>query len=126
MQKLYEEFCEVNAELKATITAWQLRGDSTPNDHSDKSYDQSVIARLGRLHAQAGPIIERIEQAAPRLAHYRRRLTLALDKIAQGDTTYVARPIIDSYHTVWFELHEDLIAINGLTRAAEAQAGRAQ
>jgi pyruvate,orthophosphate dikinase len=38
----------------------------------------------------------------------------------------VARPIIDSYHTVWFELHEDLMAINGLTRAAEARAGRAQ
>ena len=27
--------------------------------------------------------------------------------------------MIDSYHTVWFELHEDLLATLGLERAAE-------
>jgi pyruvate, orthophosphate dikinase len=123
---LYEEFCTVNVELKATITAWQLRADGTPNDHTDKGYDQKVAARLSQLHVSADPIIGRIEQAAPRLTHYRRRLAHALEKIHLGETSYVARPILDSYHTVWFELHEDLIAINGLTRAAEAHAGRAQ
>jgi len=123
---LYRQFCEVNAELKATMTAWQLRADGTPNDHSDGDYDRAVVARLSLLHAGADPLIEQIARAAPRLAHYQRRLTAALDKIRQGETAYVARPIIDSYHTVWFELHEDLMAINGLTRAAEARAGRAQ
>jgi pyruvate, orthophosphate dikinase len=123
---LYEEFCKANAELKATMTAWQLRADGTPNDHGDKAYDQTVIARLSLLHARTQSIIERIARAAPRLAHYRRRLAHALEKARQGEAAYVARPIIDSYHTVWFELHEDLMAINGLTRAAEAQAGRAQ
>jgi pyruvate, orthophosphate dikinase len=123
---LYEEFCGINLELKATITAWQLRADGTLNDHSDKGYDHGVAARLNQVHVSADPIIRRIEQAAPRLMHYRRRLSHALDKIRQGETSYVARPILDSYHTVWFELHEDLIAINGLTRATEAQAGRAQ
>ncbi len=33
--------------------------------------------------------------------------------------------MIDSYHTVWFELHEELIALSGLTREDEAAAGRA-
>jgi pyruvate,orthophosphate dikinase len=33
--------------------------------------------------------------------------------------------MIDSYHTVWFELHEDLIGLAGLSRADEAAAGRA-
>jgi pyruvate, orthophosphate dikinase len=123
---LYRQFCEVNAELKATMTAWQLRADGTPNDHSDGDYDRAVVARLSLLHAGADPLIEQIARAAPRLAHYQRRLAAALDNIRQGETAYVARPIIDSYHTVWFELHEDLMAINGLTRAAEARAGRAQ
>jgi pyruvate,orthophosphate dikinase len=126
LKALYGEFCTANAELKATMTAWQLCADGTPNDHGDKAYDQTVTARLSVLHANADSTVERIAQAAPRLAHYRRRLAHALDKIRQGEAAYVARPIIDSYHTVWFELHEDLIAINGLTRAAEAQAGRAQ
>jgi pyruvate,orthophosphate dikinase len=126
LRTLYEEFCTVNVELKATIAAWQLRADGMPNDHTDKGYDQKVAARLDQLHVSADPIIRGIEDAAPRLAHYRRRLAHALEKIHLGETNYVARPILDSYHTVWFELHEDLIAINGLTRAAEAHAGRAQ
>jgi hypothetical protein len=35
----------------------------------------------------------------------------------------VAKLIADSYHTVWFELHEDLISLAGLTREAIARRG---
>jgi pyruvate,orthophosphate dikinase len=41
--------------------------------------------------------------------------------VAAGDPNYVAKLIADSYHTVWFELHEDLISLAGLTRRTEAQ-----
>jgi len=126
LKTLYREFCKANVELKATMTAWQLRADGTPNDHTNEEYDRAIGIRLGSLHAGAEPLFEQLTLAVPRLAHYRRRLAGALEKIARGDKAYVARPIIDSYHTVWFELHEDLMAVNGLTRAAEAQAGRAQ
>jgi hypothetical protein len=34
--------------------------------------------------------------------------------VASGETIWLTRPIIDSYHTVWFELHEELIAATGL------------
>jgi pyruvate,orthophosphate dikinase len=37
----------------------------------------------------------------------------------------MAAPLIDSYHTVWFELHEDLIFLANTTRAEEAAQGRA-
>jgi hypothetical protein len=37
----------------------------------------------------------------------------------------VASPRVDSYHSVWFELHEDLIRLAGRTRSAETAAGRA-
>jgi hypothetical protein len=39
---------------------------------------------------------------------------------------WVSCPLVDSYHTVWFELHEELILAAGLTREAEAKAGDAQ
>jgi pyruvate,orthophosphate dikinase len=52
-------------------------------------------------------------------------LTAAESAAAGGNAAYVARPIIDSYHPVWFELHEDLIALAGLSRLEEAEAGRA-
>ena len=38
---------------------------------------------------------------------------------------WMASPRVDSYHGIWFELHEDLIQLAGRTRAEEAQAGRA-
>jgi hypothetical protein len=37
----------------------------------------------------------------------------------------LTRPIIDSYHTVWFELHEELIQAAGRSREDEAKAGHA-
>jgi len=121
----YDEFCGFNAELKAIITAWQLKDASTPNDHTDAEYDAGVLGRLAALHAQVLPLVERLGLIAPRLMGYAARLQHACDQVASGQTTWVARPILDSYHTVWFELHEDLIQLSGRTRLEEAVAGRA-
>jgi hypothetical protein len=38
---------------------------------------------------------------------------------------WLTRPMVDSHHTVWFELHEELIGLAGRTRAGEAESGRA-
>ena len=121
---IYENFCEHNKELKAVITDWQTRGPNQPNDHSDGEYDHAVLDRLAALHQRVLPLLDQIGDVAPRLRHYKRRLQRAVDAVVAGDHTYVSRPILDSYHTVWFELHEDLIGLAGLTRAAEAEAGR--
>jgi len=45
--------------------------------------------------------------------------------VASGDGKYVASPRVDSYHGIWFELHEDLILLAGRNRADEVAAGRA-
>ena len=47
------------------------------------------------------------------------------DGAQAGDGRYVASPRVDSYHGIWFELHEDLIGLAGRTRADEVAAGRA-
>ncbi|NKY84536.1 hypothetical protein HGA07_02715 [Nocardia veterana] len=122
----YEEFCVVNAELKDIVTAWQMKDPGTPNDHGDADYDGRVLERLTDLHRRVRPLVERFGTLAPRLSRYRDRLDLAIERIEGGDHAWVARPIMDSYHTVWFELHEDLIGLCGLSRAEEAAAGRAE
>jgi hypothetical protein len=48
------------------------------------------------------------------------RLNAALDRISAGDNDYVSGVRVDSYHTVWFELHEDLLATLGIERGHEA------
>ncbi|MET9487986.1 pyruvate, phosphate dikinase [Nocardia sp. NPDC006630] len=121
----YDEFCVYNADLKVIITDWQMKDPATVNDHADADYDGAVLGRLTGTHQRLRPLVQRLGALAPRLVRYTDRLDRAVERIAEGDHTYVARPIMDSYHTVWFELHEDLIGLCGLTRAEEAAAGRA-
>ncbi|MGK8523946.1 pyruvate, phosphate dikinase [Nocardia asteroides] len=122
---VYAEFCEFNGVLKEIVTAWQMKDPATANDHADADYDGAVLTRLTELHREAGPLLRRIGDVAPRLARYSARFAHAVERIAAGDHSWVAKPVLDSYHTVWFELHEDLIGLCGLSRAEEAAAGRA-
>jgi pyruvate,orthophosphate dikinase len=94
------------------------------NDHQDAEYDHAILQRLAELHERAGVLLQRLGRLSPRLAAYAARLDRAARRIAAGDHPYVAKLIADSYHTVWFELHEDLISLAGLTREALARAGR--
>ena len=66
-----------------------------------------------------------VAASEPRFARYSDRLAAAIDAVTGGDTQMVAHPLRESYHTVWFELHEELIRLTGRNRADEAAAGRA-
>ena len=124
MQALYEEFTPLNDDFKQIVSDWQLR-DGEPNDHQDAAYDEGVLQRLAELHERFAPLVERAAAIAPRLAPYPGRFAGAIERLQAGDHSWFARPMIDSYHTVWFELHEDLMGLAGLERVAEAAEGRA-
>jgi biotin operon repressor len=121
----YNVFRNVNAELKAAVTDWQLKAGE-PNSHDDGDYDAAIVARIDSVHRTVLPTLAAAAAQLPRLSGYSVKLQQALDKVKAGDTTWLTRPIVDSYHTVWFELHEELIAAAGLTREAEARSGHAQ
>ncbi|HEX2398727.1 MAG TPA: MarR family transcriptional regulator, partial [Mycobacterium sp.] len=78
------------------------------------------------IHERVVPIIAAAALQVPRLSAYGDKLEAALHKIKAGEPIWLTRAIVDSYHTVWFELHEELILAAGLTRDAEAKAGHAQ
>jgi pyruvate,orthophosphate dikinase len=123
-----DAFVALDGRMKETVTAWQMRdvgGAQTFNDHTDVAYDASVLARLGGLHDDARAWLRPCVAALPRLATYLHRLDHAARLAGEGDGKYVASPRVDSYHGVWFELHEDLILLAGRTRADEVRAGRA-
>lgn len=125
IEKLYREFDNYNTELKQIITAWQMKGPDTPNDHTDAGYDARIVADLADLHQRFVPWLERLAVAAPRLKRYSLRFNTAISAVQRGDHGFIAKPIADSYHTVWFELHEELLAVVGRDRSSEAAAGRA-
>ena len=124
LAKAYDEFRAINNEFKALVSDWQIK-DGQPNSHDDPEYDGAVLKRLDNVQQQVLPVIATVTTLLPRLSAYAKKLDSALAKVKTGDTIWLARPIIDSYHTVWFELHEELIAASGLTREEEARAGHA-
>lgn len=124
LAKAYDDFRAVNDAFKALVSDWQIK-DGQPNPHDDAAYDAAVLNRLDDVHRRVSPIIDAITALSPRLGAYGTKLNSALAKVKDGDATWLARPIIDSYHTVWFELHEELIVASGLTREQEARAGHA-
>ena len=122
-----DAFLALDQRMKDIVTAWQMR-DATAgvvNDHTDVDYDHAVLERLAALHQDAVAWLTPIETGCPRLAGYRVRLGRAAEAAQAGDGRYVASPRVDSYHGIWFELHEDLIQLAGRTRADEVAAGRA-
>jgi pyruvate,orthophosphate dikinase len=123
-----DDLQQFDQRLKQVMTRWQVRsvdGVDALNDHRDASYDAAVLAELGGLHDDAGPFLARLADGLPRLDGYRNRLERALARARGGEGRFVAGALLDSYHTVWFELHEELIRLAGTTREAEAAAGRA-
>ena len=119
----YERFLAINQDLLGICTAWQLRevgGEQVVNDHADAAHDAAVVERLAALHAEVAPICADLAATLDRFGGYGPRLADALARVQAGDTDWFTKPMIASYHTVWFELHEDLLATLGLERASEA------
>lgn len=119
MCKAYDDFEKINEQLKQLITDWQtldIGGSKVPNDHSNRDYDTKIIDKLGGLHERAEPMLDRLAAPMPRLAVYKNLLQAALERAEDGDIAWVSDARCMSYHTVWFELHEDLIRILGRQR----------
>lgn len=115
----YDQFEIINTELKQLITDWQtmeVGGKRVPNDHSNKDYDADIIDRLGDLHERFEPILGRMITSLVRMKVYEQKLGSALEKAEDGDVEWVSAADIESYHTVWFEMHEDLLRILGRVR----------
>lgn len=121
----YQSFLPLNADLLDLCTRWQVcrvAGSQLLNDHSDPAYDASVLAELDGVDEAIQPLLRELTVMLDRFEIHGPRLTKSLVAIRAGDYDWLANPLIDSYHTVWFELHEDLLVTLGLDRASETMA----
>lgn len=119
-----DAFKAYNDAFKTLVTSWQMRpsGDSRiPNDHSDGAYDASILSAVRSQHAVFRAWLDSIRPARA-LAFYAARLDRAFHRVSSGETAFLVSPRVDSYHNVWFELHEYLIRLAGRTRRQEEEA----
>jgi pyruvate,orthophosphate dikinase len=123
-----DTFLPLDERVKATVAAWQVRqiaGQQVMNDHLDTDYDAEVLAGLQTVHGEVSAWFSSLGDAAGRLGGYLARLDRAVAEAIARDHRFLSAPLVDSYHSVWFELHEELIRLAGRTREEEAASGRA-
>jgi len=115
LRDCYDLFLSINNRVLKVSSDWQVR-DGAPNDHSDTIYDEEVIDRLSELNDRVRSCMRKMSVCAPRFAPYGARLDSCLERLMAGDKSAFTAPLAESYHTVWFELHQDLLLTLGLER----------
>lgn len=126
----YRRFLVLNEPFLETCTRWQLRDGADglrTNNHDDGSYDAEIIGELDRLDDEVQSICSDLAAVLERFSYYNGRFAVARLRVHDGELDWFTKPMIDSYHSVWFELHENLLATLNLVRGAEpsdSQGGR--
>jgi hypothetical protein len=120
---VHRAFLPLNARVMRAITDWQTRPSPgrplASNDHTDWRWDERALRRLSSAGAALRPLCTSLTEALDRFHGYHDRYAAALAEVDRGRRSYVDATDVDSCHTVWFQLHEDLVATLGIPRGEE-------
>lgn len=105
VRKWYENFETLNARFIGQVTEWQ-------QTEGEARVERRLLQSAERLARDIGQLVAQI----PRYAAYVRRFELAMDRVDQGQRDFVCKPTLDSVHNIWFEFHEDILAVLGRPR----------
>jgi pyruvate,orthophosphate dikinase len=115
-------FARLNTRVKHAITAWQVRLQGSvdvPNDHDDPRHDATVLADLTAAVDEAVALLTPLAEGRPRYAAYRDRLGRAAKRVRGGEGRFVSGLDVDSVHTVWWQLHAEILALVGRPRGTD-------
>lgn len=119
--RCYEVFLGLNPTLLEVCSDWQICRIGTGyvlNDHADRDYDARVLSRLIRIDEAVQEVCAKLTRCLVRFDVFGPRLKSALEEAMSGNHSHVADSM-DSYHTIWFQLHEDLLTTLGISRDDE-------
>ena len=101
----YDRFLNPNRLFKELTTDWQQgRTDDTES-------------RFESVHNQITIILDGLTAVDPRFGYYTKHFNSAADSFRSGNTDSLAKPLTDSYHDIWMELHEDLLTTLSVSRS---------
>jgi hypothetical protein len=101
----YEKFEILNAQFLRLVSEWQT---------SDG--DGRVLTQLLKVVERQMAALRKIEPEIPRYGVYADRFLTATERVDLGDRSFVTNPRADSIHNIWFEFHEDILAVVGRPR----------
>jgi hypothetical protein len=117
----YDRFLAVNDRFKRGCVEWQNASPPASGvvpaalTAADIGGLESWLAPL---HNEVGAALTDLATSAPRFTRYHDRLADAFARLRRGDRSALLKPMSDSYHDVWMELHQDLMMSLGRTRGA--------
>lgn len=101
----YQNFETVNSRFIAQVSEWQ-------QTDGDERIERKLLQTAERLTRDLVALLPRV----PRYAGYISRFEKGMERVDQGLREYVCKPTIDSIHNIWFEFHEDILAVLGRPR----------
>lgn len=101
----YDGFETLNSRFISLVSEWQ-------KSEGDERIQRRLLQTAERLAKDIGQLLPRIA----RYAAYPRRLEHSMDKVDAGERDFVCKPTVDSVHNIWFEFHEDILAVLGRPR----------
>ena len=121
---LHAEFVGLNRRFAKACTDWQIRPDHLSpmafNDHTDWPWDERVLRTLTSLDRSLTAVCDQLAALLARFDGYATRYSAALARVEAGERRWVDSPEVDSCHTVWIQLHEDLLSTLGLARGSDS------
>lgn len=96
LRRRLPEFERFDRTMKDVVTAVQRHRSPARAD------------AVGAFHRDVAGVVDAVASAFPLWRSYSDRLAEAVRQIERGNYTYVASPVIDSYHTTWHLLHRDM------------------
>lgn len=100
-----DHFDEPNALLVTTLSTWQLQ---SPEEQARRRTE--VFHPLHQVDDALQHLLADATTRLPRFGRYPRQFAAALRKATAGEDRWVAGVGILSCHTVWAELHQDLLS----------------
>lgn len=107
VEAAYARFLPLNQGFKEFCTHWQADRDLT-----------EALPRLKAIHTDVTSALVSVSEVLPWYSGYLTRLSSALQRAEAGDPDAITKPLSDSYHDVWMEIHQDLLLLLGRERGA--------
>lgn len=118
-----EYYSEIYLPKRVTVTEWYERFETLNSqflklvsEFQTSGGDARVLAQLMKVVGRQITALRKIESDIPRYGVYADRFATAIEKVDLGDKSFVTNPRADSIHNIWFEFHEDILAVVGRPR----------